>query len=152
MNTNNQHQGAIFLLLLAVLILSSCTPKPTVTANSEPSAAIEPKEVTIDNIVDNSSTFLGKTVTVTAEVQNALSRNAFALDDKDFAGDEFLLVVSSTPAENIQVGSRVQVTGTVRRFDRDEVAKKYNLDAIRPIPAFSEKLPAIVAESTEVVQ
>ncbi|RUR75961.1 hypothetical protein PCC6912_45330 [Chlorogloeopsis fritschii PCC 6912] len=108
--------------------------------------------MTIDNIIDNSSTFLGKTVTVTGEVQNVLNENAFALDDEDFAGDEFLLVLNSTPAENIQVGSRVQVTGTVRRFDRNEVAKKYNLDAIRPIPAFSENLPAIVAESTEVVQ
>ncbi len=35
MQIKSQHQGLVFLMLLA-LFLSSCTPKPTVTANSKP--------------------------------------------------------------------------------------------------------------------
>ncbi|WP_225225315.1 hypothetical protein [Komarekiella delphini-convector] len=50
------------------------------------------------------------------------------------------------------MGSRVQFTGIVRRFDKDEIAKKYNLDAVRSIPAFSENMLAIVAPSTKVLQ
>ncbi|MBW4511514.1 MAG: hypothetical protein KME64_34155 [Scytonematopsis contorta HA4267-MV1] len=94
---------------------------------------------------------LGKPVTVNGKVQNILGKNAIVLDENDIDGNEYLSVTDITLPQGINVVTQVQATGTVRQFERDKVTNKYNLDAVRPIPAFWKTVPAIVANSIKVV-
>jgi hypothetical protein len=60
----------------------------------------------------DAQSFVGQTVTVSAQVNEIIGPNAFTMADES---GEQLLVVSATSVQNLAVDTPVQVTGTVKK-------------------------------------
>lgn len=73
--------------------------------------------------------FVGQTVTVSAEVNEIIAPDAFTIAGDGFFGGEPLLIVSPPGGPAVQEGSPVQVTGTVRQaFDLPAVEQEFGFD------------------------
>lgn len=70
--------------------------------------------------------FVGKTVTVSAEVSEVLGPKSFVINGDDW-GDDSLLVLSAEEASSLQEDELVRVTGTVQEFTYDTYATNYGL-------------------------
>jgi hypothetical protein len=93
------------------------------TAGPETGADVE--DITEDDYFGDDE-FLGESVTVSAEVTDIVSGKAFEIGGAEF-GDESLLVVHDTAVPNLEVGTAVQASGTVRQFRYDEFVGSYDL-------------------------
>ena len=118
-------------------------------------------EVTVGTITGNLNNYLGKTVTVVADVQKVLSPRAFTLDEDDvLAGgiDNDMLVLSPqsgnlTSIENNWTKNKVRVTGTVRGLGIVEIEREVGWDLNRKIEAeFKDVKAVLVASSVERLQ
>ena len=118
-------------------------------------------EITVGRIAGNLNDYLGKTVTVVADVQEVLGPRAFTLDEDDvLAGgiDNDMLVVSPqagnlTPIENNWLKNKVRVTGTVRGVAVAEIEREVGWDLDRKIEAeFKDVKAVLVASSVERLQ
>jgi hypothetical protein len=118
-------------------------------------------EITVGKITGNLNDYLGKTVTVVADVQEVLGPRAFTLDEDDvLAGgiDNDMLVVSPqagnlTPIENNWMKNKVRVTGTVRGLAVAEIEREVGWDLDRKIEGEFKKVKAVlVASSVERLQ
>ena len=118
-------------------------------------------EVTVGTITGNLNDYLGKTVTVVADVQEVLGPRAFTLDEDDvLAGgiDNDMLVLSPqagnlTPIENNWTKNKVRVTGTVRGLAVAEIEREVGWDLDRKIEAeFKDVKAVLVASSVERLQ
>jgi len=118
-------------------------------------------DVTVGTITGNLDNYLGKTVTVVADVQEVLGPRAFTLDEDDvLAGgiDNDMLVLSPqagnlTPIENSWMKNKVRVTGTVRALAVAEIEREVGWDLDRKIEAEFKKVKAVlVASSVERLQ
>jgi uncharacterized protein YdeI (BOF family) len=105
----------------------------------------------LEKITSNPVPFLGRTVTLTGEVERVISPTAFMLDNNEVLGEDDLLVVSAKPANNITEDSRVQVTGTVRKLTTTELDREFNLGPAKEYEVYVQKQPGIVAQTTQVV-
>lgn len=118
--------------------------RPVVVATA---VALRP---TLDDITEKTNAFLGRTVTVTGEVDDVLSPRAFTIDDNDLLGEEDLLVVNATtPVVPITEDSRVQVTGPVRRFIKAEIDKEFEWGPGQEFEVEYENKPAIIARAVQ---
>lgn len=71
--------------------------------------------------------FYGKTVTVSAEVEDVIGAHSFTLDeDSVLAGADVLVLVPHGLAATIRKDDKVLVTGTVRRYVTAELEKDYD--------------------------
>jgi hypothetical protein len=118
-------------------------------------------EVTVGTITGNLNNYLGKTVTVVADVQEVLGPRAFTLDEDDvIAGgiDNDMLVLSPQtgnlkPIENDWTKNKVRVTGTVRGVAVVEIEREVGWDLDPKIEAELEDVKAVlVASSVERLQ
>jgi hypothetical protein len=118
-------------------------------------------EVTVGTITGDLNNYLGKTVTVVADVQEVLSRRAFTLDEDDaLAGgiDNDMLVLSPQagnlkPVEDDWTKNKVRVTGTVRGIAVVEIEREIGWDLDPKIVAELEDVKAVlVASSVERLQ
>ena len=118
-------------------------------------------EVTVGRITGNLNDYLGKTVTVVADVQEVLGPRAFTLDEDDvLAGgiDNDMLVLSPqagnlTPIENNWLKNKVRVTGTVRGLAVAELESEVGWDLDRKVEAeFKDVKAVLVASSVERMQ
>jgi hypothetical protein len=139
--------------------VTSVVNRLTVAAPTD--AATASGEVTVGKIVGNLNDYLGKTVTVVADVQEVLGPRAFTLDEDDvLAGgiDNDMLVVSPqaenlTPIENNWLKNKVRVTGTVRGVAVAEIEREVGWDLDRKIKAeFNDVNAVLVASSVERLQ
>jgi hypothetical protein len=139
--------------------VTSVVNRLTVAAPTDTAAAAG--EVTVGKIVGNLNDYLGKTVTVVADVQEVLGPRAFTLDEDDvLAGgiDNDMLVVSPqagnlTPIENNWLKNKVRVTGTVRGVAVAEIEREVGWDLDRKIEAeFKDVKAVLVASSVERLQ
>jgi hypothetical protein len=139
--------------------VTSVVNRLTVAAPADAAAASG--EVTVGKIVGNLNDYLGKTVTVVADVQEVLGPRAFTLDEDDvLAGgiDNDMLVVSPqagnlTPIENNWLKNKVRVTGTVRGVVVAEIEREVGWDLDRKIKAeFKDVKAVLVASSVERLQ
>ena len=139
--------------------VTSVVNRLTVAAPTDAAAA--GGEVTVGTIVGNLNDYLGKTVTVVADVQEVLGPRAFTLDEDDvLAGgvDNDMLVVSPqagnlTPIENNWLKNKVRVTGTVRGVAVAEIEREVGWDLDRKIEAeFQDVKAVLVASSVERLQ
>jgi hypothetical protein len=90
--------------------------------------------------------FLGKAVTVSGQVEQVFGPQAFTLAGS--GGGRHLLVVSkSTKAPTVAKGETVQVSGTVERYDADELHKTTGADLSKVPSADFEGRPAVLASS-----
>lgn len=130
-------RGAIGLLLLPVLLATYAEPQPTSAQEGE----------TIEEIEEDTSEYIGKTVTVSGEIARQVSPRAFIIQDDDFLGGEDVLVVSATEAPIIE-GTLARVTGTVRNLTTAEVETEYGFDLEPELEVELRNRPVIVATAT----
>jgi hypothetical protein len=105
----------------------------------------------LEKITENPVPFLGRTVAIEGDVERVISPTAFMVDNNEVLGDDDILIVSAAPAKNITEGSRVQVTGNVRKLTTRDLEREFNLDPAKEYEVYVQKQPAIVAERTQVV-
>lgn len=106
-----------------------------------------------DEIADEPSLFMGKTVTVSSKVDKVISPNAFTLDDKKFIGGKELLVVGAIPAgDPIVEGETVQVTGPVRKFVAAEIERDFDFDLQPDLEVEYESTAVVIAQSIQRVE
>lgn len=132
--------------------------QPTATSPGQPGMTTgqpgmqgERLAATTENISSNPENFIGQTVTVRGDVDEIdTSRDTFLMDDGRFLGGDGILVINSTGAPfGIPDADdmRVQVTGEVRQFRRDEISSEFGFDLDPEVYSEYEDKPAIIAES-----
>ena len=141
------------LMLAVALLLASCGEQEEGAAE-EPAAQEEAAAATggeaesagpaagvvISDVTDNAQEYFGTTVTVSGEVNDLLTPNAFTIGGEDFLGTDELLIVGAQQLPNIVEGVEgevevgqddiVQVTGEVHEFNVTEIEDEvgYALD------------------------
>lgn len=134
---------ALVSALLLAFALSACEQE---TAGPEEGTDIQdiqedtegepaPEDETLDEqafdedaFFEDPEPFIGQQVTVSAEVTEVLTpETAFRLTGDDVGGSP-LLVVRANQQTAVEEGQIVQVTGTVREFDRETLESEFGLD------------------------
>ncbi|GAB4234758.1 MAG: hypothetical protein Kow00121_62420 [Elainellaceae cyanobacterium] len=164
----SSRMGALALLLSALTLTACETPETTVetpvtepdlteapieeeTALEEPAEVQEEFNVQAGEITGNVDEYLGQTVSVRAEAEQAVGETAFLLQDDQLFGGEEIIVFNATgepfvvpqdePTEN------VQVTGEVRELIIADLERDYGLTLDPGLYTEYEDRPAIIAES-----
>jgi hypothetical protein len=109
--------------------------------------------VTAGELSDHPDRYYGKTMSVTAEVEDVYSRSMFSLDeDKLWSTGRDVIVINPRPTAAVTDNDHVTVVGDVRRFTMTELRREFDdLDwDLRPeITAWVAKRPVIVARSIQ---
>ena len=131
----------ILIILAAIIVYGMINDANDATNNSQDttvqentSEQTEQSESQLEQITENPSSFIGKTVTVAGEVQDVFSQQAFKIADQT-AGEELLIVFpEALPAERAQEAEQLladnanaQVTGVVRVATLAEYESDYGL-------------------------
>ncbi|MGG6265552.1 hypothetical protein ACQ4M3_06050 [Leptolyngbya sp. AN03gr2] len=133
-------RGAALALTVAVTVLPACNQ---VTQQ-------EARNATAENLSENPSQYIGRTVTIRSEAVRKIGPSTFTVSGQQFFGGQPIIVVnaSGTPfvlPENENVN--VQVTGQVRQFVLADINRDYNLGLGADQYREYESRPAIVAQS-----
>jgi hypothetical protein len=139
MNQKATHVGAIATSLLAVLPAVYLTPKAA--AQTFDGRYEDAQNVTVDEVLDETTEYVGETVTLRSEADQTDSPAVFKLDDDDGLGlfgldldsDEILVFnTSGVPFELPEEDVDVQVTGIVRNLVQAEVEAElgFGLDPV----------------------
>jgi hypothetical protein len=136
-------------------------PEETRGAQSASAKSGKGKLVAVADIVAHPNRYLGKTVTVEADVEEVLSPFSFALDeDAPLAGgiDNDFLVFSPQAASLMEIDdqwldNKVRVTGTVGKMTIVELEREIGWDLDPQIERELEDVQALlIAQSIERVQ
>jgi len=114
-----------------------------------------PENARIEDIKENPSAYLGKTVTVSGEVERVFGTRAFELGGKDFFDSEIRVITAQPLKENVRRRAEepfraddiALVTGTVRNVTVAEVEREFSFDLDPNYEVEFENKPAIVATS-----
>lgn len=125
-------------------------------ANANMSPAASPGAVSLGTITGNLNNYLGKTVTVEADVQEVFGPRAFTLDEDDvLAGgidnDVLVVGVQTGNLERVEdnwLRNKVRVTGTVRGVALVELEREVGWDLDRQIEAELEDVKAVIVASS----
>jgi hypothetical protein len=160
--------GAALVLALTVASLAGLRaqqppPAKPATPATPPAAAPAPAPapkpivpVATNTVTANPEAFYGQAVTLTASVEQILSKSAFAVDQRrvgDAAkkgGPTDMLVLVPNIQSPVDLKSYVTVMGEVVKFDPAEIAKKakdYKLDLPADAVAKYTGRPAVIATS-----
>lgn len=151
---------AIALALLAV-VLPSCNQLTGPEAGT-----------TVSEVVEEPSELFGRVVTVSSEVEQAISPNAFKLENQQLMGGEGLLVVSAIPRKVPVAGQPtadsvfnenifnedildddipLRVTGTVTKFVLADVKREFGLALEDKLFVEYEGKPVIIATAVTLM-
>lgn len=149
-NTTNKSKtfraySVIALLILSVALFSAC--------NTAADKAEEVGGVTAAQIIENPAAYVGKTVTVSGDVEEVWDPRAFNMDSGASVGE--LLVVGKDPfpqvpgaTDNAYVVSDIAtVTGTIRNFVAADIEKEIGWDLMPDIESKFNGKPVLVAQS-----
>ena len=149
-STNNKpgsklgKSAAIKLLAAASLfILPACSSSDELTEAEE-------GNVTAEELVEETTSYVGQEVSVRSEVEKTVGESAFLIVDEDYFEGEGILVInaSSEPFVVPEVGdTQVQVTGEVQTFAMTTVADEYGLELSPELFEEYETKPVIIARS-----
>ncbi|MFP4439447.1 MAG: hypothetical protein ACLFVO_19565 [Chloroflexaceae bacterium] len=133
------------------------TGRPTLVADvvTQWSPMDERTETGLLTIAGNTDALLGQTVTVDAEITEILSPQVFRINNGNLLEiQNEVLVVDQTasPGPALAAGMRVEVTGMVRRFVRDELEADFALGLQPSLYTDYANRPAIVAVSLTPVE
>ena len=132
------------LTVASLLLLPACGgPKSTTTPAEE-------ANVTAEELVDDTTEYVGEEVTIRAEVESVINEFSFLMVDDDYLDGEAILVInaSSEPFLIPDVGdSQLQVTGKVENFAMLQVAEEYGLVLDPELYEQYEEKPVIIAAS-----
>lgn len=141
-NPKNIRLGAIALSLMAIL-LPACTNETTTREE-----ALE--NVTTQQVSEETSNYVGQTVTIRGDVNEVVGEASFLMDDEQLLGGEEILVVNAS-GEGITLPegteNQVQITGEVRNFVIADLETEYGLDFDPNLYAEYEQKPAVIAQS-----
>lgn len=92
-----------------------------------------PEQVDLDEVTDNLDDYIGRQVTIEAEISDVIEPRAFIISAGGIAGiggAEMLVMSTTIPNITIEEGQEVRVTGRVGRFDLEafELAIRGELD------------------------
>lgn len=138
-----RHSFLKLFTVASLVLLPACGPKATMTAAEE-------ENVTAEELVDETTRYVGEEVTIRAEVESVINEFSFLMADDDFLNGEGILVInaSSQPFLIPDVGdSQLQVTGRVENFAMLQVADEYGLTLDPELYADYEEKPVIIADS-----
>jgi hypothetical protein len=136
--------GMIGLLSSLALIPSACTRKDQA-----------PENVRIEDIKENPSAYLGKSVTVSGEIESVYGPRAFQLGGRDFFDSEIRVVTTQPLKDSVRrqanqpfaVDDIALVTGTVRNIVVADVEREFSFDLDPNYEIELENKPAIIATS-----
>jgi hypothetical protein len=127
------------------------TSEPSAVGTSGGADAGAAATVTAGDLADHPDRYYGKTISVTAEVEDVYNNSVFSLDeDKVWSTGQDVIVINPRPATAVRNDTRLIVTGKVRQlslaeFEREFQGVDWNL---RPaILSWIDRRPVIVAES-----
>src|SRR5262245_10699151 len=119
------------LLTAAVLLVSSLAigfaQQPP--AGGAPPKAIVP--VAASTVTNNPDPYVGEYVSLTAPVEQTLTKSTFSVDSDKTKTEKEILVVAPTLTGTVDPNAYVTILGEVVKFDPDEIKKKtknYTLD------------------------
>lgn len=156
--------GPVALLLaFAAQVPDACTG-PSVNEQSAADSREEqtvPERARLDELLGNPDAFYGDTVRVSGEASEVLTPLAFEIGgerdelvdpDRNRRDPDGLLVVlgGARAPEEFAVGRTVEVTGTFREFDLEEVEQRIDEDLAGGVFTKRESAPSIIASSVEV--
>ena len=122
-------------------------PAPAAGAPSTPAKPLVP--LAASTLAKNPQPYYGENVTVTATVEQTLSKTSFSVDqDRTKSTGQEILVVAPTMHDPVDLNSYVTVIGEVMAFDPAEIAKKvkgYTLDLSPDAIARYKGKPVVVA-------
>lgn len=119
-------------------------------ANSQPPVVAQTidRNVTSDEVTDNTTNLLGRTVTIRGEVEEQIGTNTFSINDNNlFGGNQILIVNASGQPFVAPNDMQIQATGEVRQFILADFEREYGWDLDPTLYAEYENRPAIVAQS-----
>lgn len=90
-------------------------------------AEFQGTRVTLDNLEDNPTKYVGQTVSVDAEVEDVYGPRMFTIDEPNW-GDlqgEMLVYMPTSLAAMVRENDRVTVTGVVKRFVEADVEREW---------------------------
>ncbi|MUG91395.1 hypothetical protein F7734_02375 [Scytonema sp. UIC 10036] len=140
-------------IALTALLLPACANNEQQATTSEPTAdtIAEKENVTAPEVSKNTDALIGKLVTVRSQPINRVSDNVFTITDREVFGGERIAVVNNTgkPVNLPEPqDARLQVTGTVAKFNINAIKQEYGLDlGQQDLYREYEGRPAIIARS-----
>lgn len=136
-------KGAIALAIMAI-ILPACD-----TAQLEAKTPASSRNVTTEEVSDNTNKLIGQTVTVRSEPIKKIGANTFTVSDEQLFGTQPILVVNASgePIVLPEGNTEVQVTGKVSKLVVAEVERDFDLDLDPELKVEYEGKPAIIAQS-----
>jgi hypothetical protein len=145
--------NAMIALAAGTMFLAACGPREAddVLDSTEAAGSVIPGDslgmadsgVTVADITDNPDNYVGRTVTVEADLEEVHSPMAFTLDEDDMlrGGIDNDLLVFSRQAGGLEhvddqwIDNKVRVTGVVQRFTVVELEREVGWDLNREIEA-----------------
>jgi hypothetical protein len=151
--------GGAAVLLLLIIILPSLSNDANNTVPGLPNTGSNTdntsgnSQVTVGDIVENPAAYTGARVQVQGEVENYSKegRRVFALDELGVANDRVLVVTRQQLDPDIDEGSKVSVTGTVREFAAAEVERELGIDIAPQIETEFQNRQVVIADSVSIV-
>lgn len=143
LQTKWSSKGAIALAISAML-LGACSN------DLDQQAGVPERNVTTEEVADNTNQLIGKTVTVRSIPVNKLGPSTFTIADKQFFGSESILVVNAsgkTFTLPTDPNTPIQATGPVSKFVIADINRDYNLGLDPNLYKEYETKPAIIAQS-----
>jgi cytochrome c556 len=104
-------------------------------------------------IVNNPDPYVGEYVSVTAAVEQPLTKSSFSVDQDKTKPDKEILVIAPTLNGTVEANAYVTVLGELVKFDPDEIKKKtknYTLDLPPDLIAKYKGKPAVVATAVVI--
>lgn len=136
----------VTIALSSFLLLASCADSASERAN-------EVGGITAKQIIENPGAYVGKTVTVTGQVEEIFGPRAFNMDSGLSVGE--LLVIGREPFPQVPdvenrayvISDLATVTGTVRLFVAADIEREIGWDLDPQIEAKFNSKPVLIAQS-----
>lgn len=118
----------------------------------EPGATAPNRNITAQEVAEQTKQLIGQKVTVRSEVIRQVSPSAFTISDEQFLGSGEILVVNATgePFTFPPQGIEIQTTGEVRLLDISTITKEFDLELQPETYEDYENQPVIIAQSLAI--
>jgi hypothetical protein len=166
-DSHNNFQGSwntrisSVVLALTALVLPACAnnnqqagvPERTAEETETPTTSqpvAEKENITAPNVSEKTNALIGKLVTVRSQPINQVSDKVFTITDREiFSGERIVVVNNTGQPVNLPIpqDARLQVTGTVAKFNSNAINQQYGLDLAQDSYREYEGRPAIIAQS-----